>query len=120
MLHKLLGFFLIIFGGIWSIKPTLLQRFIQKKSLKKIRRILFWLLLFFGAYCVSIAISLKGLVSKFGVFLLGIFIIIRGFSFLKAKISEKVVQKLSAVPLSRFRIFACLLLCMGVVLFKMN
>ena len=120
MLHKLLGFFLIIFGGIWFLRPALLQRFIQKKSLKKIRRILFGLLLFFGAYCVSIAISLSGLVLKLGVFLLGIIIIIKGFSFLKAKASEKVAEKLSAVPLSRFRIFAFLLFCLGVYLFRMS
>ncbi len=120
MLHKLLGFFLIIFGGIWSLKPALLQRFIQKKSLKKIRRILFGLLLFFGAYCVSIAISIQGIFAKLAVFFIGIVAIFKGFSFLKAKASEKIVEKLSAVPLSRFRIFAFLLFCLGIYLFKMN
>jgi len=112
MLLRILGWFWILLGILFLLKPGLIKRRLQKKSMKFLRRYIFLLALVFGFLFISASRQLEGMLSTV-VMLLGIIAIFKAFFYLKAKAADKIIAWSSRQPLIFFRVIALLYIALG-------
>lgn len=115
MFIKLLGWFWIIAGVFFLLKPEMLRRKLQKKSGKKLRKILFFITIFLSMLLISAAWKTHGIFSKI-VMIMGIIGIFKGFFLLKAKAADKILNWYVKQPLKFFRFGACLQILIGMII----
>ena len=112
MLAKIFGYIFILAGTLFLLKPQLLKKRLQKKGLKKLRRLMFAIAMAAGVFFISTAITLRGLQVK--VFLiLGIIAIFKGTFLLRAKVADKFLSWFAVQPLNIFRLAACIYILLG-------
>lgn len=115
MLVKIIGYIFIILGLFFLIKPAVLKRRLQKKVVKRSRKILFLILLFLGGLFLTAAFKSTGILSKL-LIILGIIALIKGLFFLSAKASEKIIGWFSTQPLIIFRFLAITYIILGIIM----
>jgi hypothetical protein len=118
MLIKLLGWFWIITGILFFLKPEMLRRRLQKKTLKNLKKYLFLIVITLSIFLISAAWRSEGLLSKV-VMVLGIIGIFKGFFLLKAKAAEKILGWFIKQPSIFFRFGASLQIIIGIIILKM-
>ena len=114
MLAKLLGWFWIIIGVLFLVKPQILKNRLQKKSVKQLKRIFFALAIFFGILFLTAGFKAEGFLSKLLV-IFGIIAFIKTVFFIKGKAADKMIAWLSSQPLKFFRIYAVIYIILGLV-----
>ena len=115
MLAKILGYIFVLAGILFLLKPQILKNKLQKKGLRKLRKYMFFLLVFLGVAFIGVARNFHGLWAI--VFtILGIIGIFKGIFFLKAKAADKLITWLAAQPLNLFRIGGCAYIILGIIL----
>lgn len=115
MLAKILGWFWLIMGIIFLLKPEFLRKRLQKKSLKKLKKIFFSIALLFGGLILATAFRTHGFLSKF-LMVLGILSVFKAFFLLKSKIAEKIIEWLANQPITLFRIGASIHILIAVII----
>jgi len=115
MLLNIIGWFYIIFGVIYLIKPNWLQGRLKKKSTKKLKRIFFALAFIIGALLIKATWGMEGLIPKI-IMVIGIIAIFKSVFFLKAKSSEKLIQWWMDRPINFYRIWSVGMLAFGAFL----
>ena len=116
MLAKIIGLFLIITGVFFLIKPATLQKRLEKKGAKKIRRYLFALMLVVGILLISATWKMHGIIAII-IMIIGIIFIIKGFLLFKVKAAEKFIDWISQQPELYFRIYAVIQISIGLLCF---
>ena len=112
MIATIVGWFWTITGIIFLIKPGFLKRRLQKKSLKRLRRLLFSIALFLGFILIVAAWKQPGILSKV-LMILGIISIAKGFFLLKAKVADKILEWFAKQSLVFYRLCACCHILIG-------
>ena len=115
MIAKIIGYLLVVFGGLFFVKPNLLQARLKGKAAKQVRRILFAIALFFGILLISVTWKYHGLLPKI-ILLIGIIAILKSFYFLKAKSSGKAIEWMVKQPIHYFRIYAVVQVVIGLLM----
>ena len=115
MLSKLLGIIWIILGVLWVAKPDILKNRLKKKMNRKIRWVVFGFIIIFGLLLVGSVIKAQGILPKI-IGLVGIIITIKAILLLTSKTSEKIINWWAEKPLIFFRIWALVVLAIGIML----
>jgi uncharacterized protein YjeT (DUF2065 family) len=115
MLAKLLGWLFIIAGILFLLKPQMLRKRFQKKSLKALKKYLFVIVMFLSILFITAALRTSGILSKI-LLVLGIVGIFKGFFFLKAKIAGRIIEWYGKQSLAFFRFFASLYILSGLII----
>ena len=115
MIAKIIGWFWVIMGVFFILKPNLMRLRFQRKSSKVIRKYFFAVALVAGVLLISAAWGFKGFLPKLLV-ILGIISIIRGVFFIKAKSTEKLSDWFSLQPLLTFQSIAAVQVVIGLLL----
>lgn len=115
MLANMLGWFLIIMGTLFLIKPQMLKKRLQKKFSKKIKRLLLSLAVFLGILFISAGLKSEGMLSKL-LMVIGIISIFKGLLFLKTKAADKITEWVSNQPVLFFRIAALFNIILGIII----
>ena len=118
MLIKLLGWFWIITGTLFFLRPEMLRKRLQKKTLNKLKKYLFLIVITLSLFLIGAAWKSEGLLSKI-VMVLGIIGILKGFFLLKAKAAEKILEWFIKQPLTFFRFGASLQIIIGIIILRL-
>jgi len=119
MFIKLLGWIWVITGIIFLIFPGMLRKRLQKKSIKRIRKFLFLIVISLSLLLISAAWKSQGALAKL-VMILGIVGLFKGFFLLKAKAAEKIIEWFIKKPLIFFRIWAAAQVLIGAIILKLH
>ncbi|RKY33577.1 MAG: hypothetical protein DRP68_01945 [Candidatus Omnitrophota bacterium] len=115
MLAKILGWLFIVLGTFFFLKPAFFKKILVRKSIKKVRKLLFLLAITVGILFISASWKMKEFLPKL-IMVLGIVIIIKDFFFIKGKISEKLLGWFSKKPLIYFKFFSLIYIVIGVLI----
>ena len=115
MLAKILGWAWIIMGVLFILKPQMLKQRLEKKGVKKLKKIFFGIAVVLGFLLITLAWKSEGLLSKI-VLILGILSIIKGFLFLNSKAADKMIAWSAKQPLLYFRLAACIHITIGLMI----
>ena len=115
MLAKILGWFWILTGIIFLLKPEWLRKRLQKKSYKILKKYLFVIALFFGFLFITAAFKSAGISSKLLLFF-GIIAIFKSLFFLKAKAAARILDWFIRQPSFLFRIVALCQIILGIII----
>ena len=113
MLLKILGWFWIVSGVLFVLKPSLLRSRLQRKSYRTFRKYFFLLAVSLGIVFAKVAWTLDDFRLRTALIVVGIIAIARGFFFLKAKAAEKVISWFTRQSLAVFRIGALVQILIG-------
>ena len=116
MLSKILGVISILAGILWIIKPLALRERLKKKINRKLRWIVYGFIMVFGFLIIVSVFKAPGLLYKI-VGMIGMIIAIKGILLITSKTSDKMFDWLATKPLGFFRIWGCIVLAMGIMLF---
>lgn len=114
MLANILGWFFILTGILFVLKPQILQNKLLKKSKKTLRRILFGATVSMGALLIAAAWKYHGLLPKI-IVIFGAIGIVKGFILLKSKAADKLIEWFTKQPLMFFRLTGCGHIVMGLI-----
>ena len=89
MFLSILGWFWIITGALFLLRPDMLRRRLQKKSTKIVKRYLFVIILFFASMLVAAGLKAHGVPAKI-IMILGVIGVFKGLFLLRAKASDKI------------------------------
>jgi uncharacterized protein YhhL (DUF1145 family) len=112
MLSKIIGLIWLILGVIWLIKPGSLKDRLTRKMNKKLKWIIFGFITLFSILILGSVFKAPGLLPKV-VGIAGLFIAVKGILFLTSKTEEKVIGWWQKKPLFVFRIWALIMLLIG-------
>ncbi|MGB2661779.1 MAG: hypothetical protein WBD04_05295 [Candidatus Omnitrophota bacterium] len=115
MLAKILGAIWIILGLLWLIKPEILKNRLKKKINRRMRRVVYGFLLVFGFLMIGSAFKVPGVLPKI-IGIIGMIIAIKAIIMIMSKASEKMFDWWAERPLIYFRIWALVILAIGVML----
>lgn len=115
MLVKIIGWFWILTGTLFLLKPAILKTKLQKKGAKKVKKILFGVAIVLGFSLITASLKMQGMLSKV-IMIAGIVAIIKGTLFLKTKLIEKLLSWLSGQPLIIFRVIAAVYIALGTII----
>lgn len=113
MFTKIFGSIWIVAGIFFVLKPQMLKRSIQRKSLKRIRKYFIMAAILLGAMLISLGRRFHGPLAGV-VVILGIISVVKGFFFVKAKSADKIVGWFAERPLVYFRIGGCFYILTGI------
>jgi len=113
VLTRILGWLWIVGGSLFFIKPGLLKRKLQKKSIRRVKKYLCLVAIFAGFILMKVSREIRGALSKITM-ILGVLGVIKGFIFIKNKTSERIIEWFSKQSLS-FRLISLLYIGMGIV-----
>ena len=116
MLAKILAVLWILFGTIWMFNPLSLKNWLQKKMTRRMWRVVFFFLLVFGVVMIGSVLKSPGLMSKV-VAVIGLVVSIKAIMFITSKTGEKFVEWLDQRSVLFFRVFAGVIVAVGVMLF---
>lgn len=114
MIARALGWLWIAMGVLFLIKPQILRNRLQRKTIRRFRKVLFLIAIALGVYLIGAAWKLEGIVAKI-IVLLGIIAIFKGFLLLKAKAMDKIMDWLAQQPLIFFRVSALIYIGIGII-----
>ena len=103
MLVITIGWLWIAAGILFFIKPAILQKRLQRRTTKKIGKYLFAVAFFSGMLLVSVSWKVKGILPKI-VMIVGLGSIFKGFFFLKAGVSTKLINWINRRGCGFFRV----------------
>jgi len=118
MLAKLLGWFFIVMGTLFILRPQLLKNRILKKSYRTLRKYLFALSVFLGILLVKVSFEYEGLLSRV-ILVIGVIAILKGFFIIKSKMADKMSEWFSNQRLIVFRIGAVVHILIGLALLNL-
>jgi len=119
MLIKILGWFWLITGIIFLLFPGMLKKRLQKKSIKRVRKFLFLIVISLSFLLIGAAWKSQGALSKL-VMVLGILGLFKGFFLLKAKAADKIIEWFINKPIVFFRIWAAAQVLIGFIILKLH
>jgi len=119
MLAKIFGLFWIVIGILFFIKPQLLRKRLQTKSIKKLKKQLFVLTLFLSIILILAALKASGLLPKI-VVILGIIGIFKAFLILSSKVSDKMISWSAQRSLNFFRFGGAVYVVIGIILLNFS
>jgi len=119
MLMTLLGWFLVVMGVFFFLRPSALRDSLRKKSYKKIRGLLFLVTLAAAGLFISAGWQMQGGWAKV-VLILGVIGILKAFFILKAKAAETLVTWFAGRPLVFFRMGGALEALAGLTLLMLH
>ena len=117
MLLRILGWFWLISGVVFFVKPLWFRNRLQKKSYKRIRKVFFVIALTLSILLIKAVWGHPGLPAKI-ILVLGIIGILKAFFLLKAKAAETLLDWFVKQRLNVFRLFALIQIIIGAVLLK--
>ena len=91
MIFQIIGWFWIITGALFFIKPEIFRNRLKKKGYKKVRNSLFLFTLLMGFLLIRGAWSVQGILAKV-ILIFGFIAIFKAFFILKAKAAERVYE----------------------------
>ena len=112
MLIRLLGWFWVLTGLIFLIRPGFFRRRLIKKSYKTIRRYLIAITLPLAALFIVASTKVKGALSII-LLVMGVIGMIKVFFFAKSKAAERIIAWYIKQPLHFYRIGALAQLVIG-------
>lgn len=116
MLMKILGIIWAITGLIGFLFPDFCRRTVEKKGMKKIRRILFGIALFLSIALIGAAWELEGML-KWILMIVGVIGVFKAMALIKGKLGERLVQWLTTLSPMTFRMIALVHIAFGVCLY---
>lgn len=102
-------------GILFLLRPEMLKKSLKRESLKKVKKILFLIVLVVSFLLIGVAWNSKGPLSKI-VMVLGIIGVFKGFFLLKAKAADKIIEWFTNQPLIFFRLGASLYILIGIMI----
>ena len=111
----LLGWFLIITGILMFWKPEKARKSLAGRGFGLVKGYIFILAIFLGSLLISAANKFNGLLALV-ILICGIIFLIKGYLFLKKKISNKIQLWMQKVPLSYLRGYAVIQTAIGVAM----
>jgi len=115
MLVKILGWFWLIAGILFLLKPKMLKELLQKKSIKQLKKVSFGIAIFVGFWLLVAGLRSAGFLSKF-LMVLGIASLVKALIFLRAKIADKIIAWLGRQSLAFFRLAACVHILLATII----
>lgn len=115
MVMRIFGVLWILSGIYFLLKPKALLKTIQKKGVKKFKKLLFGLGIFLSVTLISFGLKQPGVLSKI-ILIFGIVGIFKSLFILKAKASEKIINWSLKLPPYIFRLGGVLYIIIGFVL----
>jgi len=115
MLSKILGIIWIILGVLWLVKPRMLKDRLKKKMSRKMRRVVYGFIIIFAFLLIGSVIKAHGVTPKI-IGIIGMVLAIKAILLITSKTSEKIFDWLTERSLKFFRIWALLILAVGVLL----
>ncbi len=117
MIAKIIGTIWVIWGILILVKPEILQKKLQTKGLKKLKKNLFLLTLFLSITLIIASFKAEGLLPKV-LLVLGIIGIFKAFIFLKSKASDKLIAFSSNLSLTVYRLAGAVYIAIGFSIMK--
>ena len=115
MLSKILGIISIVLGLLWLIKPQALKNRLSKKMSRRLKLIVYIFIIIFGFGIITSIAKAQGILPKIAA-ILGIVVTVKFILFITSKTSEKISDFLKSKPLYYFRIWALIILIIGVMM----
>lgn len=115
MLSKILGFIWVVLGGIWVFRPEALKNRLQKKMTRKMWKVVFVFLFFFGLFMLASVVKTPGILPKL-IAVTGLVISIKAVMFITSKAGDKFIVWCDTRSTVFFRIFACAIIVLGIML----
>jgi hypothetical protein len=115
MLSKILGAIWIVLGLLWLIKPEGLKNRLKKKLNRRMRKVVLGFILVFGFLMIGSVFKVPGLFPKI-IGIIGMLIAIKAIILLMSKASEKLFDWWAEKPLIYFRVWALVILGIGLML----
>ena len=119
MFSAILGYFWILMGLFFFVRPQFLKNIMQKKTIKKMRGVLFALALALSGLFINIGWKLPGILAKI-VLIFGVLGVFKAFFILQGKMMDKVIEWMGARPLGFFRLAAVFHIGFGAILVLMK
>ncbi len=101
ILVKILGWLWIAAGFLFFIKPNMLARILQKRSIRRIKKYLFAFAIFAGILLIKTLWGIEGILPKV-IMVMGLVAIIKGLFLIKGKVAERITGWFSKQPVSFF------------------
>lgn len=115
MIYKIIGWFWIITGAYFLIRPRALMRRLQRKSKWRLRSFFFIAAFIWGLPLMTLAWKQEGIPSK--IFLIiGLLIIVKGVFFLTSKAAIGIIEWSSQRSPYVFRLYAFIQIVLGMFL----
>lgn len=114
----ILGWFFIVMGLLFLLKPEILKKRLLKKGYKKMRMFLLSLSVLLGVMMITTAAKFQGLVPKM-VMVLGVIAILKGFFLLKSKAADKMIEWSNRQPLILCRVGAFVHILIGIAILNL-
>ncbi|MGB2630502.1 MAG: hypothetical protein WBD24_02035 [Candidatus Omnitrophota bacterium] len=115
MLSKLLGIIWILLGILWLVDPQRLKTRLQGKMNRKMKRVVFGFILVFGLLMIGSVFRTSGILPKI-IGIAGMVLVIKGIILITSKTSDKIFEWLGSRSLKYFRIWALVLLALGLMM----
>lgn len=115
MIAKLFGWFWVVMGILWLIKPEMLRRKLNKKLGRKVRWTLWGVALALALQLTGFAFHSPGLLSG-SALVLGLFFLVRAALQVTGKTQQRLTGWASKVPVNALRIWAAAALATGLFL----
>jgi hypothetical protein len=111
----LLGWFLIITGILMFWKPEKARQSLAGQGFGLVKGYIFILAMFLGSLLIAAANKLSGLLALV-IMICGIILLIKGYLFLKKKISNKIQRWMQKVPITYLRFYAVIQTAIGLAM----
>jgi len=115
MLLNILGWFWVITGILFLIKPEGLREKLKKKSVKKLKKFFFGITLALGLLLINATWGVPGFMAKLIMFF-GFIGILKGIFFLKAAAADKLIEWFLDQPIKFYRTAAIGQIIFGAVI----
>ncbi len=115
MFAKILGIIWVILGVLWLVKPEALKMRMKKKMTRKTRRIVLAFILGFCFLLIGSIMKIPGVLSKV-IGIAGLIMIVRMILKFTSKASEKALDWLLNRPALFYKIFAIVIIIIGLTL----
>lgn len=119
MIIRIIGWFWVITGVLFLIKPGMLKKRVQKKSNKVARRYLFVMAIFFATGLISVGMEISGIIAKI-LMIIGLIALVKGLFLLKSKAANSIIEFLKDKPISIFRLWAGVQIAIGALILMLR
>lgn len=119
MLANIIGWIFVILGILFLVKPEILKNKLQKKSIKKLKKYLFYLALIISLGLLLASFKMSGVWAKI-IAILGIIGVFKAIFLLKAKAADKILEWSSKQPLNLFRFGGAIYIIIGIAILKFS
>ena len=116
MFSNIVGIIFILLGVLFFLYPESLRGRLRKKAIRKLRRYLLAVLMFFGILLISAGWSHEGLLPKI-LMVMGIVALVKGLLFLNSKATERITAWILERPTLHLKVFAAGQIGLGLLIF---